>query len=106
VIDSRELRQRAAEDRVVTVDAGGRLAEDPPEDVDIPALLVAPVTDAVKLVDGDRLTADLDRSLLWSVRGVAIDFEVADSLPEGAFTLVELIHAVEAAGHTWHTALL
>jgi hypothetical protein len=106
VIDSRELRRRASEDRVATVDAGGRFIEDPPDDSDIPALLVTPVTDAVKLVDGDRLTADLDRSLLWSVRGIAIDFEVADSLPDGAFTLAQLIREVETAGHTWHTTLL
>jgi hypothetical protein len=106
VIDSRELRRRAADGGVVSVDAEGRYIEDVPGDVILPALLVVPVTDAVKHVDGDRLAADLDRSLMWSVRAVAVDVVVAGSVPDGAFTLGQLIQEVEAAGHVWHTTLL
>jgi hypothetical protein len=106
MIDSRELRRRTADGAVVTVDLEGRYIESPDDEAHIPSLLVAPVTDAVKLVDGDRLIADLDRSLLWSVRAIAVDHSVAESLPDGAFTLTELIHEVEAAGHNWHTTLL
>jgi hypothetical protein len=40
------------------------------------------------------------------VRAIAVDHSVAESLPDGAFTLTELIHEVEAAGHNWHTTLL
>jgi hypothetical protein len=106
VIDSRELRRRAAGGRVVSVNAEGGYLADLPADLPTPALLVEPVTDAVKQVDGDLLVADLDRSLLWSVRGMAVDLTVTDSLPDGSFTLAELIQEVEAAGHTWNTTLL
>jgi hypothetical protein len=106
MIDSRELRRITADGSTVTVGPGGRFIENLPDDADIPALLVTPVTDAVKLVDGEELIEDLDRSLLWSLRGIAVDLSVAESLPDGVFTLSELIHEVEAAGHTWHTTLL
>jgi hypothetical protein len=106
VIDSSELRRMTADGTVVTVGPGGRFIEKLHDDTDIPAMLVTPVTDAVKVVDGDRLIEDLDRSLLWSLRGIAVDYSVAESLPDGVFTLSELIHEVEAAGHAWHTTLL
>jgi hypothetical protein len=95
-----------AENGVASVDADGRVVEAPIEDLALPSLLVAPVSDAVKHVEGDRLTEDLDRRQLWAVRGIAIDQTVAESLPDGSFTLAELIELVDAAGHVWGTTLL
>jgi hypothetical protein len=106
VIDSRDLRRIAAENGVASVDAEGRVVETPIDGATLPSLLVAPVSEAVKHVRGDRLMDDLDRSQLWAVRGIAVDHVVATSLPDGSFTLAELIELVDAAGHVWGTTLL
>ena len=92
----------AGDGRVVFVDAAGVEIDGPPGEVTIPALLVPPVSDAVKRAEKDRLAADIDRSLIWAVRGIAVDHAVVESLPDGSFTISELIDAVTAAGHTWH----
>jgi hypothetical protein len=94
------------ESGVAAVDADGRVVEAPVDGMAVPCLLVAPVSDAVKHMEGDRLTEDLDRSQLWAVRGIVIDRAVAESLPDGSFTLAELIELVDAAGHIWGTTLL
>jgi hypothetical protein len=91
---------------VASVDGDGRVVEAPIDGVELPCLLVAPVSDAVKHVEGDRLTEELDRSQLWAVRGIVIDQAVAESLPDGSFTLAEVIELVDAAGHVWGTTLL
>lgn len=88
------------------VDADGRVLEAPIDDLQLPSLLVVPVSDAVKQLEGDRVTVDLDRSQFWAVRGVAVDQVVAESLPDGSFTLTELIQLVDAAGYVWGTTLL
>jgi hypothetical protein len=67
---------------------------------------VVAVSDAVKVVGGDMLTEDVDRTQVWGVRGIAIDHSVAVSLPEGTFTMAEVIQLVEQAGHVWSTTPL
>ena len=91
---------------VVSIDADGRVIDAAPDDVSLPSLLVAPVSDAVKKMEGDRLTEDLDRSQLWSVRGIAVDRLVMESVPDGSFTMAELIQQVESAGQVWSTTPL
>jgi hypothetical protein len=91
---------------VASVDPEGRVVAAPIEGFTVPSLLVAPVSDAVKQVESDRLIEDLDRNQLWAVRGIAVDDVVAVSLPDGSFTLAELIELVDAAGHVWGTTLL
>jgi hypothetical protein len=105
VIDSRGLRRRAAGGHVVAVDTAGRDLE-VPQDVVTPSLLVADVSEAVKRVEGDKVTEDLDRGQLWLVRGLAVDRLVMESVSEGTLTMAELIREVEAAGHVWGTTLL
>ncbi|HEU4917220.1 MAG TPA: hypothetical protein VFV13_11730 [Acidimicrobiia bacterium] len=106
MIDSRELRRRAGDGRVVFVDADGSEIDGPLGDVTVPALLVVPVSEAVKRAEKDRLTEDIDRSLIWAVRGIAVDHAVVETLPDGSFTISELIDAVTAAGHVWRTTPL
>jgi hypothetical protein len=92
--------------RVVFVDRDCRATEAPATDWPLPTLLVAEVSDAVKQVEGSRVTFDLDRSLLWAVQGIAVDRTTVETLPEGSFTMAEVIQRVAAAGHAWDTTLL
>jgi hypothetical protein len=88
------------------VDSDGLGIDASSDDLPIPALLVAPVSDAVKHVEGDRVIYDLDRSQLWAVQGIAIDRAIVETLPEGSFTMAEVIQLVAAAGHVWGATLL
>ena len=89
----------------MTADPEGRPFDGLPDDLPAPSLLVAPVSEAVKRVEGDRLAEDLDRSRLWLVRGIAVDRVVMESVPDGSYTMTDLIRQVEAAGHAWGIAV-
>jgi hypothetical protein len=106
MIDSRELRLRAADAPLISMDADGRAMGPLPDDVRVPSLLVAPVSEAVKRVVSGMVAEDLDRSLIWVVRGIAVGRAVVEALPDGSFTMAQLIDEVTAAGHTWDTTLL
>ena len=106
MIDSRKLRRRVADGRVVAVDSDGRDLDRIPHGLGAPTLLVAPVSEAVKRVEHERLVEDLDRSALWQVRGIVVDCAVVESMPDGSFTMGELIEQVRDAGHVWVTTPL
>jgi len=67
-----------------------------------PAVLrVDGVTDAVKLVSGDRVVGPVDRETLWSVHWFELDVEVVLELGTTHIEPDDLIEAVKTAGHDW-----
>jgi hypothetical protein len=92
--------------RPVCVDSDGLAIDLLADDLPLPTLLVAPVSDAVKQVHGDRVTDDLDRSQLWAIKGIAVDRAIVEILPLGSFTMDDVIQRVAAAGYAWGTTLL
>ena len=106
MIDSRDLRRMAGHGGPVCVDSDGLVIDAHADDMPLPTLLVVPVSEAVKHVEGDRVTDELDRSQLWSVKGIAVDRAIVEILPMGSFTMADLIQRVAAAGHVWGTTLL
>lgn len=77
-----------------------------PVEVDIPgdigpaALLVSPVTDAVKRLDGDTVES-LDRDQIWLVEAIVLNSVVLRRLGDLEATPEELLSAVRGAGYSW-----
>ena len=65
-----------------------------------PALLVAPVTDAVKRVEDGRMES-LDREQMWSVRAIVLDAELLTDLGDRDLGAEDLMEAVRDLGYTW-----
>lgn len=108
VIASQTLFRLATTDPIVVVDHNGLPLDREllPEELPVPGLLVALVTEAVKRVQGGRLIADLDRDSLWAVRGFVLDMTILDALGDGEFSAFDLIGAVSAAGFRWRPTTL
>ena len=90
----------------------GRVAFDTqgdPVDIDLAsvhgpaALLVAPVTDAVKRLR-DGVVESLDRDQMWAVEEMVLEGDVLQSLGEVELTAEELWLAVEEAGFSWQVS--
>ena len=100
VISISRLRQRIVGDRVV-FDRHGN-----PADVDVShargraILVVAPVTDAVKRVEGGQVKS-LDRDRMWVIEAVALDRLVVDQLDGDELSVEELLAAVPRMGYSW-----
>lgn len=100
VISISRLRESIVGDRVV-FDGRGDLA-----DVDIShlpgraVLVVAPVTDAVKRVEGSRVES-LDRDRMWVVEAIALDKGVVDQFDVDELSAEELLAAVPRMGYSW-----
>lgn len=77
-----------------------------PADVDVShapgeaVLVVAPVTDAVKRVEGDRVES-LDRDRMWVVEAFALDPVVIDKLDAKELSVEELLAEVPRLGYSW-----
>ena len=76
-----------------------------PEDAMPPALLVAPVTEAVKEVDGGTIVRYLNRDAMWAVQGFLLSNEIVSALPDGIDSAAGLIEAVSRSGLRWSTIL-
>ena len=100
VISISRLLERS-EGGLVVFDPGGRpLDIDLPADMVSPALLVAPVTDAVKRVEDGRMES-LDREQMWSVRAIVLDAELLADLGDRDLGAEDLMDAVRDLGYTW-----
>ena len=66
-----------------------------------PTLVVEDVTDALKKIDGDRVLESVDRTQTWKVRAMILDVSALEALSEDAYTVEDLLAAVEAAGFSW-----
>lgn len=80
-----------------------------PVDVDIPAsigpaaLLVVPVTDAVKRVEGD-LVESLDRDQMWAVEAIVLNRIVLRRIEDDEMSVEELLEAVRDLGYSWQVS--
>jgi len=103
VIDIAALRKLVESgELLVVIDAAGVVVEDSGTQESGPALLIAaPVTEAVKVVNGGLVHDSVDRDTLWSVENFVLGPEVVMALDEGVITPGELIEAVISAGFEW-----
>jgi len=108
VIDIPTLRAlvEAGESRVA-IDASGEILDQG----SLPllgsaVLIVAPVTEAVKVVVGGVVHESLDRDTLWSIQGFVLGSEVVLALGDEVTTPENLIAVVPHAGFEWETFTL
>lgn len=100
VISISRLREGIIGDRVVFDRQGN------PADVDVShvpgqaILVVVPVTDAIKRVEGGRVKS-LDRDRMWAVEAIALDKVVVDQLDVDELSVEELLAAVPRMGYSW-----
>lgn len=100
VISISRLREHIVGDRVVFDRQGN------PADVDVTharghaVLVVAPVTDAVKRVEGGRVES-LDRDRMWAVEAIALGKVVLEQLDVDELSVEELLAAVPRMGYSW-----
>ncbi|HLF60200.1 MAG TPA: hypothetical protein VI980_03360 [Acidimicrobiia bacterium] len=86
----------------VVVDASGEILDrEQPSEVGPALLIAAPLTEAVKVVDGGLVHDSLDRDGLWSIEGFGLGREVLLALDGGLMAPGELIDAVTRAGFEW-----
>ncbi len=102
MISSRELIEQAPIGATrFGVDVDGRPLHGVLPESNAPALIVGPVTDAVKLVDAGSIVHHVDRDTLWAVEGLILDHAVLEAIPDFAGSAAELIEAVGEAGLAW-----
>jgi hypothetical protein len=104
MISSRELRkllESGAETILVDAEGASYPAQGLPEDATPPALLVVPVIEAVKEVEGETIVRYLNRDAMWAVQGFLLSHEVVSALPDGVDSAASLIEAVSQAGLRW-----
>lgn len=83
--------------------------EGEPVDVEIPvsigpaAILVNPVTDAVKRVEGD-VVESLDRERMWLVEAIVLNRVVLHRLSDGEMAVGELLDVVRGLGYSWQVS--
>jgi hypothetical protein len=71
-----------------------------PGDIGPAALLVSPVTDAVKRVEGDTVES-LDRDHLWLVEAIVLNRVVLRRFDDRVLTAEDLLEAVRGMGLSW-----
>lgn len=80
--------------------------EGEPVEIDIPgsigpaALLVSPVTDALKRVEGG-IVEPVDRDQMWEVDAIVLNRVVLRRLGEGEMSVEDLLAAVRELGFSW-----
>jgi hypothetical protein len=74
-----------------------------PADVGPAALLVTPVTDAVKRLDGDEVVS-LDREGMWAVEAIVLNKVIVRRLDDMEVTAEELLDLVPEMGYTWQVS--
>ena len=90
-------------DRAVFDKHGNLLEIDIPSDIGPAALLVAPVTNAVKRLDDGRVES-LDRDQMWLVEAIVLHRDILDSLEDREMNAEDLLNAVRDAGHSWQVS--
>lgn len=100
VISISRLKQGLAGHRVAFDEHGDLLDIEMPGDIGPTSLVVAPVTDALKRLQGDKVES-LDRDEVWAVEAIVLGEEVLELLDEGDVTVEELLRAVRELGYSW-----
>lgn len=101
MIEKKSLEEWLVDDWVMFDKWGNHVEATLPAGSGLASLLVEEVTDALKSVDDDHVSASVDRSMMWKVAAIVLNKSVVDQLPEGSMTVDDLLDAVKAAGHTW-----
>lgn len=102
VISTAELRARL-ENKWVAVDKFGAILDiEIPADIGPAALLVAPVTDALKEVDEQgRVLGSVDRARMWAVEAIVLNEIAVRRLQQETYTVGDLLDAVRESGLAW-----
>jgi hypothetical protein len=79
---------------------GNPLEIEIPGDIGPAALLVAPVVDAVKRLDGESVES-LDRDRLWLVEAIVLNRVVLRRIGKLEATAEDLLGVVREAGYSW-----
>ena len=98
------LKQRLVngEDWVLFDSHGAALEVPVPPDIGAAALLVDPVTDALKTITPQGLVdQSLNRDEIWAVKGFALNLAVVDRLESSEMTSRELYDAVVDLRLSW-----
>ncbi len=92
---------RARPEDMLGFDPGGNPAEVPSTE-GLAVMVVAPVTDAMKVVHADLVTGPIDRETVGQAIGFALSRSVLERLGEGPYDAAGLIEAVGALGVDWN----
>lgn len=85
----------------VVFDRGGDTVDiEIPSTIGPAALLVSPMTDAVKRVD-DEVVASLDRDQMWAVDAIVLNRVVLQRFEGEEFSVEDLLAAVREKGYAW-----
>lgn len=103
MISPSRLAQSIVGDRAVFDQHGNLLDIDIPSGVGPATLLVAPVTDAVKRLDDDRVES-LDRDQMWLVEAIVLHRDILDHIGDREIDAEDLLTAVRDAGHSWQVS--
>lgn len=103
VISTSRLRDRSEGERLVFDVHGDPVEREIPETTGPAVLLVAPVTDAVKRVEG-REVDSLDRDDMWAVEAIVVHRSVLHRLGDDDMTAEDLLSAVRDLGYSWEVS--
>lgn len=100
VISTSRLTDSLVRDWVAFDQHGNPLEIEIPGDIGPAALLVSPVTEAVKRVEGDNVVS-LDRDQMWLVEAIVLNRVVLRRLEDQEMTAEDLLTAVREKGYSW-----
>lgn len=103
MIDISRLRQGLdyGDDWVMFDHEGNVLDGEVPAGAGPATFIVAPVTEAVKAVEGGKVSGSVDRSKLWRVEAFLLNRIVVDQLENASFDIDALLDAVDGTGNSW-----
>lgn len=102
MISIANLRETLKGDLVAFDKHGMILDVEIPDGIGPAALLVSPVTDALKTVGPDgRLEVSVDRDLMWSVDAIVLSSVIIGRLDDRDLSAEDLLDMVRDAGFSW-----
>lgn len=106
MLSADEIKQRLGEGTwVVVTPDGGFLDIEIPKTIGPATMVVGPVTDALKIRTGDRITSALSRDEVWAVEAYALNQVVVRHL-EGEMSADGLVEIVSGLGYGWQVTQL
>lgn len=100
MISTSRLRETLVGDWVAFDREGRTIDLEIPKDIGPAALLVGPVTDAVKRIDGEAVRS-LDREGMWAVEAIVLNRVVLRRLEDRELSAEDLLAAVRELGYSW-----
>ncbi len=103
VISTSRLTEILVDDWVVFDERGDPVDAEVPASTSAAALLVSPMTEAVKRVD-DGVVRSLDRDRMWVVEAIILNRMILERLGDEAMSVEELFQAVRGLGYAWQVS--